>query len=61
MAYGSSWARNCWPTPQSQQCWIQAASATAPKLMAVLDPSPTEQGQGFNPHSHGCYVRFLTR
>ena len=26
-----------------------------------LDPQPTEQGQGSNPHSHRYYVRFLTR
>jgi len=24
-----------------------------PQLMAMLDPSPTEQGQGSNPHPHG--------
>ena len=28
-----------WPTPQ---------------LTATLDPYPTEQGQGWNPHPHGC-------
>ena len=30
------------------------------QLMATLDPKPTEQGQGLNPHPHGDNVRFLT-
>ena len=25
-----------------------------PQLMAILDPGPTERGQGSNPHPHGC-------
>ena len=25
-----------------------------PRLMATPDPQPTERGQGFNPHPHGC-------
>ena len=37
-----------------------AVSATIPQLAAVLDPWPTEQGQGLNPNPHGHYVRFLT-
>ena len=24
-----------------------------PQLMAMLDPKPTERGQGLNPHPHG--------
>ena len=28
----------CWPTPQPQHLRIQAASATYPMLMAMLDP-----------------------
>lgn len=24
-----------------------------PQLIAVPDPKPTEQGEGWNPHSHG--------
>ena len=29
-------------------------------LVARPDPYPTERGQGWNPHSHGPYVEFLT-
>ena len=42
-----------WPLPQSQQCWIQAASVTYTQLVAMPDLQPTEQGQGLNPHPHG--------
>ena len=27
-----------------------------PQLMAMLDPSPTEQGQGLNPPPHGHWL-----
>ena len=30
------------------------------ELVAMPDPSPTEQGQGSNSHPHGYSVRFLT-
>ena len=44
MIFGSSQARGL----------IRAAAACpVPQLTAVLDPQPTEQGQGLNPHPHG--------
>lgn len=32
----------------------------APLLLAMLDPYPTEGGQGSNLHPHGQYAEFLT-
>ena len=31
-----------------------------PQLMAMLDPQPTKQGQGSNPHPQGPLVGFIT-
>ena len=31
-----------------------------PQLTATPDPQPTEQGQGLNPHPHGCQSGSLT-
>ena len=57
MAYGNSQVGvelklqpQAYTTAQHQ---IQAASATTPQLTAMLDPQPTEQGQGSNLHPHG--------
>ena len=61
MRYGSSQARGDESELQllvyttAQQCGIQAASATyIPQLTAMLDPLPTERGQGLNLNPHGC-------
>ena len=47
------WSCSCRPTPQPQQCEIWDTSVTYTQLMAMLDPWPTEQGQGSNLHPHG--------
>ena len=57
-AYGGSQARGligaaaAKPTPEPQQHGIRAVSA--PQFTAMPDPLPNEQGQGSNPHPHGC-------
>lgn len=65
-AHGTSWARG-----QIRVAAEAYSTATAtldlsrilrpvPQLAAMLDPSPTEGGQGLNPPPQGHYVRFLT-
>ena len=65
-AYGRSQARGriraigCWPTPQLQQCGIQAASVTYTTAHGNAGSLATEQGQGLNPQPHGSQSDSLT-
>ena len=57
---GSNWSCNCRPTPRTGS---KLHLPPTPQLVAMLDPLPTEWGQGSKPHP--CiycvhYVRFLT-
>ena len=63
-AYGSSQARG-----QIGAAFVSLHHSNArskpyrqpmPQLVATLDPQPTEQGQGLNPHPQGDHMRFLT-
>ena len=47
---GSNWSCSCWPTPQPQQCGIQATSLTYTTAQAAPDSWPTKRCQGSNPH-----------
>ena len=51
--WGSNRSCSCRPTPQPQQHQIRAVSMTLPQLTAMLDPQPTERGQGSNLQPHG--------
>ena len=46
---------------ESSQARSRIGAAAADLCQAVADPSPTEQGQGWNPHLQGDYVGFLSR
>ena len=48
------------PTLQPQQCQILAASVTYTTAHGNARSLPTEQGQGSNPHPHGCQSGSLT-
>ena len=57
-AYGSSQAKGRIRATASGHSLIIAGSQPRlrpiPQFMATPDPPPTEQGQGSNPHPHGC-------
>ena len=38
---------------------IRAAAVAYTTAAAILDPQPTDRGQGLNLHPHGYHVRFL--
>ena len=58
---GSNWSCKCQPTPQSQQCWMRAASATYITAHGnANNRSLTHWARpGINPASSWMQVRFL--
>ena len=53
-AASASWCHTHGNTESKPPLW------PTPQLTAMLDPQPTKQGQGSNPHSHGHCLGFLT-
>ena len=64
VAYGSSRAKGQIRAAASRLHHSHSNTSSEPHLWpttlleATLEPSPIEQGQGLNPHSHGHYVSF---
>ena len=56
-ARGSNRSCSCWPIPQPQQCSIWATSEMY--TTAHNTGSPTEWGQGLNPHPRGYSLDFF--
>ena len=60
MAYGGSQAWGLTGAVAASLCQSHSNARSEPRLwptpqlMAVLDPQPTEQGQGSNPKPHGA-------
>ena len=50
---GVQWSYSCRPPPQPQQHRFQLHLRPTPRLLATLDPQPTERYQGLNTHPHG--------
>ena len=48
-----SFTYRCQPTPQHSNVRSEPRLQPTPQFMATLDPQPTEQVQGSNPHSYG--------
>ena len=65
-AYGSSWARGQIEAAVAgllhSHNSVESELHLQPmlQLVAMLDPQPTDRGQGLNLHPHGLYVGFLT-
>ena len=52
-------AGKCPPTPQPQDARSKLCLRPPPRFLASLDPQPTEQAQGLNPHSHGYQLNLF--
>ena len=62
VAYGHSQSR-CWigaaadsPCHSHSNVGSEPRLPSTPQLMVMLDPRPTEWGQGWNPHPHGYWL-----